>query len=61
MRALLMQQTLLKVLSGMNKLPEFMSEDENKELKMKVHSAIQLCLADRILWEVVDVDIIVGL
>ena len=50
-QALLMQQGLLKILSGKDKLPESMSKDENKELKMKAHSAIQLCLADKVLWE----------
>ena len=47
MRALLMQQGLLKVLSGKGKLPEFMSDDEKEELEMKAHSAIQLCLAEK--------------
>ena len=47
MRALLVQQGLLKVLSGKDKLPESMSENEKEELEMKAHSAIQLCLATK--------------
>ena len=46
MRALLVQQGLLKVLSSKHKLPESMFENEKEELEMKTHSAIQLCLAD---------------
>ena len=57
MRALLMQQ----VLPGKDKLPESMSEEEKEELEMKAHSAIQLCLADKILREIVDKDIAAGL
>ena len=56
MRALLVQQDLLKVLSGKGKLPESMFEDEKEELEMKGHSAIQLCLADEVLREVTDED-----
>jgi len=52
MRALLVQQGLLKVLSVKGKLPEYMSEDEKEELEMKAYSAIQLCLADEVLREV---------
>ena len=61
MRALLVQQGLLKVLSGKGKLPESMSEDEKEELEMKAHSAIQLCLADEVLREVADEDTAAGL
>ena len=50
--ALLVQQGLLKVLSGNGKLSEFISEDEKEELKMKAHGAIQLCLADEVLRKV---------
>ena len=56
MRALLVQQDLLKVLSGKDKLPEFMSDNEKEELEMKVHSVIQLCLTDEVLREVADED-----
>ena len=48
MRALLVQQGLLKVLSGKGKLPECMSEDEKEEFEIKAHSAIQLFLADEV-------------
>ena len=54
MRALLVQQGLLKVLSGEDKLPEFMSEDEKEKLEMMAHCAIQFCLADKVLREVAD-------
>ena len=40
MRALLVRQGLLKILSDKDKLPESMSEDEKEELEMKAHSAI---------------------
>ena len=56
MRALLVQQGLLKVLSGKDKLSESMSEDEKEGLEMKAYSAIQLCLPDEVLWEVADED-----
>ena len=59
--ALLVQQGLLKVLSGKDKLPEFMSDDVKEELEMKGHSAIQLCLDDEVLQEVADEDIAAGL
>ena len=39
MWALLVQQGLLKVLSGKDKLSESMSEDEKEELEMKTHSS----------------------
>jgi len=61
MRALLVQQGLLKVLSGKGKLPESMSEDEKEELEMKAHSAIQLYLADEVLRKVADEDTVAGL
>ena len=44
-RTLLVHQDLLKVLSGKDKLSEFMPEDEKEELEMKAHRVIQLCLA----------------
>ena len=40
MQGFLVQQDMLKVLSGKDKLPESMSEDEKEELEMKAHSAI---------------------
>ena len=61
MSALLVQQGLLKILSGKDKLPESMSEDEKEELEMKAHSVIQFCLADEILREVADEDTTAGL
>ena len=56
MWVLLVQQDLLKVLSGKDKLPEFIYEDEKEELEMKEHSVMQLCLANEVLREVVDED-----
>ena len=61
MRSLMVQQDLLKVLSGKDKLPKFMSEDEKEEPELKAHSAIQLFLADKVLREVADEDTDVGL
>ena len=63
MRALLVQQGLLKVLSGKDKLPKSMSDDEKEELEMKAHSVcvIQLCLADKVLREVANEDTTAGL
>ena len=61
MRALLVQQGLFKVLSEKDKLSESMPDDEKQELKMKVHSAIQLCLVDEVLREVANKDIDIGL
>ena len=46
---------LVERLIRKGKLPESMSEDE-KELEMKAHSAIQLCLADEVLREIADED-----
>ena len=56
MWALLEQQSLLKVLSGKNKLSESMPEDEKEELEIKAHGVIQLCLANKILREVANED-----
>ena len=56
MRAILMQQELLKAVFNNDKLPESMSEDEKEELEMKAHSATQLCLDDEVLREVDDED-----
>ena len=53
--------SLLKVLYNKDKLLESMSKDEKKELEMKVHSAIQVCLADEVLREVANKDTVVGL
>jgi len=61
MRALLVQQGLLKVLSGKDKLPESISDDKMEELEIKTHSAIQLCLADKVLREVANEDTAAGL
>jgi len=41
------------ILNGKDKLHEFMSKVKKGELDMKVHSAIQLSLADVVLREVV--------
>ena len=61
MRALLVQQDLLKVLSGKDKLPKSIADDEKEELEMKAHTVIQLCLADEVLREVADEDTAAGL
>ena len=61
MRTLLVQQSLLKVLSSKDKLPKSMSDEEKEELEMKAHNFIQLCLADEVLQEVADEDTVVSL
>lgn len=52
MRALLVQQGLDEVLEGERKLPNTLTETQKKELMNKAHSAIILCLGDRVLREV---------
>ena len=54
MKALLVQQGLLKILNMKNKLLESISKDENEELNIKTHCAIKLFLADEVLQKVVD-------
>lgn len=54
MRALLVQQGLLKALKGVNALPTTLSDDEKEDILERAHSAILLCLADEVLREVAD-------
>jgi len=53
MRALLAQQGLYMTL-WKDKLPTTMKKDDQEELDIKALSAIQLCLSDEVLQEVVD-------
>ena len=48
MRALLVQQGLSKALKGRKELPTTMSDEENDELMEKAHSAILLCLGNKV-------------
>lgn len=54
MRALLVQQGLLKALKGSNALPTNLSDEEKEDLLERAHSAIQLSLSDEVLCEVAD-------
>ena len=51
---LLVQQGLVKALYGKAKKPETMTDDEWKELDIKAVSTIQLCLADKLMYDVMD-------
>ena len=52
MWAILVQQGLVKVLEGVNSLSTMMSNREKQIALKKVHSAIILCLDDKVLQEV---------
>lgn len=54
MRAVLVQQGLLKALSGKDKLPSTLSEEQKDDMLERAHSAILLCLGDEVLREVAD-------
>jgi hypothetical protein len=56
MKALLVQQGMSKTLKGKDALPESLTGDENEEILEKAHSAIQLCLSNEVLREVVEED-----
>ena len=49
MRAMLVQQGLLKALSGKEKLPSTLSDEQKDEMLEKAHSAILLALGDEVL------------
>ena len=51
---LLVQQGLVKALYGKARKPEMMTDDEWEELNMKVVSTIRLCLADELMYDVMD-------
>ena len=51
---LLVQQGLVKALYGKARKPEMMTDDEWEELNMKAVSTIQLCLADELMYDVMD-------
>ena len=51
---LLVQQGLVKALYGKARKPETMTDDEWEELNMKVVSTIRLCLADELMYDVMD-------
>ena len=54
MRALLVQQGLLRALEGKDSLAAQLLEEEKEDLLEHAHSAIQLSLADEVLREVVE-------
>ena len=53
-RAVLVQQGLLKALNGKQALPESMSDEDKDDLLERAHSAIQLSLSDEVLREVAE-------
>lgn len=61
MRALLVQQRLTKALMENKKLPTMMKEDEREELDLKAFNAIQLCLVDEVLRNVLEEESTAGL
>lgn len=61
MRAILVQQGLLKALNGKNALPEDLSDEQKDDMVDRAHSAIQLSLSDEVLREVADEKTAAGL
>ncbi|TYJ13994.1 hypothetical protein E1A91_A10G088000v1 [Gossypium mustelinum] len=61
MRVMLIQQVLLKALSGRDKVPNTLSEEQNDEILEKEHSVILLCLGNEILLEVAEENMTLGL
>ena len=51
---LLVQQGLVKALYGKARKPETMTDDEWEELDMKAVSTIRLCLADELMYDVLN-------
>ncbi|KAL6128855.1 hypothetical protein ACLB2K_072208 [Fragaria x ananassa] len=52
MRALFVQQGLLKELKGASALPTTLSDEEKEDMLERAHNAIMLCLSDEVLREV---------
>lgn len=52
MRAILVQQGLEEALEGERKLPATLSDKEKQKIMKKAHSAIILCLGDKVLREI---------
>ncbi|KAG4179010.1 hypothetical protein ERO13_A10G080032v2 [Gossypium hirsutum] len=61
MRVMLIQQVLLKALSGRDKVPNTLSEEQKDEILEKEHSVILLCLGNEILLEVAEENMTLGL
>lgn len=55
MRAILVQQGLVKALNGKDKLPNSLTDEQKDELMERAHSTILLSLGDEVLQEVADV------
>ena len=60
-KALLVQQGLHKTLQGKKSKPASMSDKDWEELDLKKASTIQLCLADEVMYNVIDEDTATGL
>ncbi|KAB2061424.1 hypothetical protein ES319_A10G084100v1 [Gossypium barbadense] len=61
MRVMLIQQVLLKALSGRGKVTNTLSEEQKDEILEKEHSVILLCLGNEILLEVAEENMTLGL
>ena len=61
MRALLVQQGLLKIVQDREILPTMLLDDEKQDLLELLHSAIQLSLSDEVLHEIANETIAFGL
>lgn len=55
MRAILVQQGLVKALNGKDKLPNSLTDEQKDELMERAHNTILLSLGDEVLQEVADV------
>ena len=55
MRAILVQQGLVKALGGKDKQSDSLSEEQKDEVMERAHSAILLNIGDEVLREVMDV------
>nr|CAD1818064.1 unnamed protein product [Ananas comosus var. bracteatus] len=61
MRAVLTQQGLQKALLGKEKMPDSLTAEQKEEIDDKALTAIQLCLSDEVLREVLDEKTAAGL
>jgi hypothetical protein len=60
MRDLLVQQGLQKALSGKSKKPTSMADDDWEDLDARALSTIHLCLADEVLFNIVEEETTTG-
>ena len=60
-KTLLLQQGLHKTLQGKSAKPVSSSNEDWEEMDLKVASTIQLCLADEVMYNVMDEETTIGL